>query len=60
MEEPDPDKLRSLTDIAKRLGIAPATAKKMLKPVRVSESGRRYFTLRSVRDQLQDDGGEAA
>jgi hypothetical protein len=60
MTEIDPDKLLSLTKAAAVLGVAPTTASKMLEPVRVSESGRKYYTLRSIRDQLAQTVGGAA
>lgn len=58
MPATDPDELLSTARVAEILGVAPATVTKLVEPVRVSPKGRRYYTLRSVRAQL--NGDEAA
>ena len=58
MADIDPDKLLSQAKVAQILGVAHHTVGELVKPVRVSEKGRRYYTLASVREQLQP--GDAA
>lgn len=57
MPETDPDALLSTAKVARILGVAPKTVTELVKPVVVKPSGRRFYTLRSVRSQLD---GEAA
>lgn len=55
MPDTDPDALLSTAKVARILGVAPKTVTELVKPVVVKPSGRRYYTLRSVRSQLDGD-----
>ncbi len=58
MPATDPDKLLSTAAVARILGVSTATVRRLVEPVKVSPNSRRYYTLRSVRAQL--NGDEAA
>jgi DNA-binding transcriptional regulator YhcF (GntR family) len=50
--DPD-DEMLSTAKVAAKLGVAPATITRLYEPVAVAGSGRRYYTLRSIRAQQQ-------
>ena len=60
--DPTPeDKLLSSTQAAEILGVSPQTVVRRIKPSLVTEGGKRLYTLRAIRQQLDNaDGGEAA
>ena len=50
----DQDRLLSTSAVARKLGVAAKTVRETLLPVMVSRAGRRYYTMTSVRRQLED------
>lgn len=60
MTDTDPDRLLTSTEAAALLGVSRQTVNRHFTAAKTTTGGKRYFTLRSLREQLATTDGDAA